>query len=491
MCNLRQLAASALLCCGIAWAQQPAPEIGTTETTVTFSTGVNLVPVKVVVRDKEGHAVGKLQATDFVLTDKGKPQTIARFSVEELQATTPAVTAVAVDSAGRQQPDQPPARRPIVIPERFIAYIFDDVNTDVADLIRAREAAVKQLHEVLDPATRVAVYGTSGQTQLDFTDDLDKVVEVIRGIRRYSADTSDNDCPPINYYWADQVVNRRDPQATAAAVANVLECNPMEQNPGQMAFSLSLVKLAQGQRESAMGLSIVQDVSRRMAAMPGNRSIVYVSGGFILDQTLRFNQQRVLEEAIKNKIVVNTLDARGLYTTVPANGRADSNPQLVTFKQLMLKNIQMDSNNVLAEFSNATGGKFIWNSNAYEDGFRQLSGSPEYTYILTFAPSGLKYDGSFHALKVTLKDRPGLDRKALQISARSGYFAPNELANSEETAREEIRDAVFARDEVLDLPVDLSLQYFKSAPLEGHLTVLAKVDLSSLNLAAKVVDGQQ
>ncbi|MEO8097548.1 MAG: VWA domain-containing protein [Acidobacteriota bacterium] len=478
MIHVRQLAASGLLGCTLAWAQQPATEIGTTETNVTFSTGVNLVPVKVVVRDKQGRAVGNLQASDFVLTDKGKSQTIARFSMETEQGLTTTVTAVAVDSGGRPQL-QEPAQRPAVIPERFIAYVFDDIHTDIADLIRAREAAVKQLGEVLDPSTRVAVYVSSGQTTLEFTDDLEEVRKTIRSIRRWSADTGDNDCPPLNYYWADLVV-KRDPQALAAAVANVKICNPHELDPAQVAFSLSLARLAQGQREIGMGLSIISDVARRMAALPGNRSIVYVSSGFILDQVMRFNQQRVLEEAIKAKVVVNTLDARGLYTITPANGLVDSDPALVTFKQRMQMSIQLATNNVLAEFSNATGGTFVWNSNAYEEGFRRLSGSPEFTYVLGFAPSGLKYDGSFHELKVTLKDRPGLDRKSMEIFARSGYFAPNALADAEETSREEIRDAVFARDELVEVPVELSLQYFKSAPLEGHLTVLAKVDLSGV-----------
>src|SRR5262245_59780804 len=195
---MRKFTALAPLFAALAWGQTPAPEIGTTETSVTFTTGVNLVPVKVVVRDKQGHAVGDLKQTDFILTDRGKEQTISRYSLEKQNGIEVETVAERVDDAGRPV-FQPRQERPAVIPERFIAYIFDDVHTEISDLMMSREAAVKQLPEVMDPSTRVAVFVTSGQSPLDFTDDREAVVEKIRGIRRWSADQAENDCPPLTY----------------------------------------------------------------------------------------------------------------------------------------------------------------------------------------------------------------------------------------------------------------------------------------------------
>jgi len=485
MILLRTFVASALLCSMIGWGQQPAPEIGNTEAPITFSSGVNLVPVKVVVRDKQGRAVGDLQQSDFILTDKGKLQTISRYSLERSSGVEVEVQAERVDAEGKPV-FQPRANRPAVIPERFIAYIFDDVHTEIGDLIQSREAAVKQLEEVLDPSTRVAVYLTSGQSPLDFTDDLEVVREKIRGIRRWSADMPENDCPPLNYYWANLVLNS-DTEAFNALVENVLVCMPgtPADAAAQIARSLSIAKLAQGQRESRMGLGIVADVVARMNTIPGNRSIVYVSSGFILDPQLRFDQQRVFDAAIKAKVVVNTLDARGLYAITPPMTLGASSALLTRFNQRMQRDLPFQATNVMGEFANATGGTFVHNTNAYEDGFRRVAGAPEFTHVLGFSPSALKSDGSFHELKIKLRERPGLKPGDYEIFARSGYYAPSAAADAAEAVREEIRDAVFAREEVVEVPVELSLQYFKSAPLEAHLTVLAKINLDGVRFLKK------
>src|SRR5205823_11100412 len=67
-----------------------AAEITTRQDTdTTFKVSVNLVVVRVVVRDSQGRAVGTLKKEDFQLLDNGKPQTIARFALEQTANSLP------------------------------------------------------------------------------------------------------------------------------------------------------------------------------------------------------------------------------------------------------------------------------------------------------------------------------------------------------------------------------------------------------------------
>src|SRR5262245_18405939 len=62
--------------------QQPT-EMAQKDEPAVFKARVNLVAVPVVVRDKQGKAIGTLTKEDFQLFDRGKPEYIARLSLEK------------------------------------------------------------------------------------------------------------------------------------------------------------------------------------------------------------------------------------------------------------------------------------------------------------------------------------------------------------------------------------------------------------------------
>jgi hypothetical protein len=51
-----------------------------------------------------------------------------------------------------------------------------------------------------------------------------------------------------------------------------------------------------------------------------------------------------------------------------------------------------------------------------------------------------------------------------------------------EAAKQEITEAIFARDELVDIPLDVHTEYFKSAPGRARLTSVTHVDLKPLKL---------
>jgi VWFA-related protein len=494
--RLARIPLALVLGCGLGAAQntappQPAPEITQHEGPATFSSRSNLVQVPVVVRDKQGHPIGNLTKDDFFLFDKGKPQVIAKFIVEK--SGTPYIPVVAGTPVEPEKPGAVPSVSPFAnedapgappVPERFIAYLFDDVHLNAGDLARMRKAALDHIDKTLDPVTRVAIVATSGLDALDFTDDIAKIHAVLNAVHPYTPSPTGTNCPNISLYMADLIVNGNDPTAISVATADAKACNSSVSTTSTndlqaMVRSAALSVLSIGEGESKMSMDGVQNLAKRMSAMPGSRNIVVISSGFVIPgDDLRPNLTALLEQAIRSNVTINTLDARGVYTSIPggdASTRAISTTSM-TQRTLFDASAQLAQQDILEELASGTGGSFFHNDNGLEEGLDDLTRQPEYIYLLGFAPSDLRYDGNYHGLKVTLKDPAGRN-----LQARRGYYAPKRPHDPEEAAREDIREAVFSRDELQDIPIEMRLQFFKSTPTNARLSVISRVDVKNLH----------
>jgi VWFA-related protein len=477
------LAVYAILC-----AQSPTqPEMTASNSAPTFSSRVNLVMVPVVVRDKAGHAIGNLKQDDFQLFDRGKIQVISRFSIETPQHPKAPDTGTKEEIAENAKPSADPAPREATFPERFVAYVFDDIHTSAADLARTRIVAQKHLDETLDPASRAAIFTTSGQHTLDFTDDRAKLREGIAKIQRMSlVRNAQEDCPAVDFFMADDVENKHDADASQALLQETFSCAGLDPTkPSDVQIAKSLVQsatrrgLTEGEENSRLALTTLRDILRRMTAAPGSRTIVLLSQGFFLTSDLRFEESDVMDRAIKGNVTISAVDARGLFTIIPGGDASTKSVALsgqgAALRSLLDKNAQLANADIMAELADATGGRFFHNDNGLLEGLKLVAAQPEYMYVLGFSPQNLKLDGGYHALKVTLK------AKGYDVQARRGYYAPHHLANPEEEAKQEISEAFFSREELVEIPIDLHLQFFKSDPLRAKLTVVTKLDVRPIS----------
>jgi hypothetical protein len=130
---------------------------------------------------------------------------------------------------------------------------------------------------------------------------------------------------------------------------------------------------------------------------------------------------------------------------------------------------------VLGEIADGTGGTWFHDNNDLVEGFRRTVAAPEYYYLLGFSPENLKFDGSYHNLKVSLKKPAGLT-----LQARKGYYAPKHEVDAAQESKREIEEALFSRDEWRDIPVELHTQFFKSSDSSAKLSVLARIDVRQL-----------
>src|SRR5438309_4150749 len=188
----------------------PAPatalneEVSSPDTPTTFKVRVNLVLVRVVVRDAQGKVVSNLKKEDFQLYDNRKLQTISSFSLETPEKrTASAVASTAVENSSSSA--DVAEGKAVVLPQRFVSMVFDDVHLSMADAVFVRDSATR-FFGALAASDRVSLSTTSGQLTQEFTDDREKVSKALLGILPHPLTGQGlHDCPEVSYYQADLI----------------------------------------------------------------------------------------------------------------------------------------------------------------------------------------------------------------------------------------------------------------------------------------------
>lgn len=484
-----------LIWCAIATAQQSnnssasqpttvsdKQEVNTRDSTLPLESRVNLVPLRVVVRDPAGHIITSLHKEDFQVFQDGKPQEISHFSV-----VTPASFSETV-----VHPDPSPAAADtekvpadFVPPSRFVALLVDDINITVGDLMRTKDAAIKFVDTSVGASDRVAVFTLSGQSETDFTGDRDKLHAALLGLMPRpvtgGSTTGIGQCPPIDYYQADLIENKNDQQAMSVAVLDTLACafqnNPlMTQEAQAMAASTAMEVYQAGEIHTDFAFRRLQEILRRISALPGQRSLVLLSPGFIYPGR-EYDLSQIIDRANRANVIVNTLDARGVYTPDMGDiSEPDQGSPVASGPRGMYRVMaQSAASDVLDVIAAGTGGLAFHNSNDLTGGLRMLGSAPEVSYLLAFVPHNLKYDGHFHSLKVTLTTK-----QRVNIQARRGFYAPKHSVSVEDAAKQDIEDALFSQEEQHGLPVELHTQYYKVDSTNAKLAVMTRVDIGRM-----------
>jgi VWFA-related protein len=472
---------------------QEAPEIKSEETTPTFTVRAqrNEVLVRVIVRDANGNVVGGLTKDDFRLFDNGKPQSVTAFTVENNQpapAGKPPTPAAA--TAKSAQSAEPAEAEPVLaLPQRYVAFYFDDLVVSFEDMVRIREAAGKFIESSIQPTDRAGIFTSSGLGVLDFTADRAKLRAALANLRPRARNVApENDCPPLTPYEAYLIDHLHDSIMLNIAKWEVIAC-ACGGDPSHCPDPLGQAQFAarhawdNDQMQSRQSLRVLVDLVRRLGSLPGQRSVLWLSQGFLAFD-LHSDLNELIDRALREHVVINALDSRGLWVNVPGGEASENNvlpfesagPGMSAMQTMYRETGKEMNQDVMAQVSHDTGGVFVRNTNDYDGGFRKAGALPEFSYLLAFSPQNLKYDGKFHKLKVEL-----VNARGLSVQGRNGYFARNEALHPEERARQEIEDAVFSREEYREFPVDLQTQFFKLSSTEARLSVMARVDAHAMH----------
>jgi VWFA-related protein len=461
----------------------------------TFQSTVNMVRAPVVVRDKAGHAVGGLHKEDFRLTDRGRLQEIAQFSLESSSGAKSGE-----QSLGTKGPDDA-AHGGAVLPTRFVAFVIDDVHLDVGQLGNVRLAMMKLLDRGIPPQQRVAVLTLSGTISLELTNDVQKVRETLAKIQPVATRTH---FPPASFYAASLFARNTgddSPTCTPAPNGCGFTCNPpltgvlQTQSmitvdclnlcgpPILEAIPIARATLRSVYNESAEraanAFHTLDNIVRLLGSMPGDRIMVLVSPGTYLPDALQRSLSESIDRATRSGVIINTLDARGVYTVDPAAGVPGCTLSQPATQQEVAKldhEAQSQQGLLLDDLAASTGGVAV-NDNDFVGGLNRVSNPPEYVYSLAFYPKDLRPDGKFHEIKVTLTKG-----QALSVQARKGYWAPDHFEDAATVIKREISEAVFSNETLSDLPLDLDTQFYKIAAAGAKLEITAHLDIRQLHL---------
>jgi VWFA-related protein len=462
-------------------------EIVSHDSPATFQVRVNLVLVRVVVRDSNGKVVTNLKKEDFQLADDRKPQIISSFSVE-----TPASHAPTVDS-GEATSEGTPVKA-ADLPQRFVTLFFDDLHLSLQDAMFSRQATGK-LFAAMGPRDRISIFTTSGQVEQDFTRDRGKLEEAVQRILPHSLVPSSAGCPPMTLDEAFMTADGADPSAMQVAIQDYISCSGIstggggvpagaDQTAAHVVAAAASMVLTIAEAEEQRTYQALEALIRRMSVLPGQRVIVMMSPGFFVLPSMHQSEGEVIDRATKENVVINTIDARGLYVSsvYDASISGTGVPSVSALKTQYIMREEESHYISLAELADGTGGVFFHDRNDIDQGLLHAATEPEVSYVLGFTPQNLKLDGKYHNLKVTLT---GKQKWGLQ--ARHGYFAPRGESNPEAAAKEDIQQAVFSQEELRELPIECQAQFFKGA--DGvHLSVVTHVGTEELKF--RKVDGR-
>ncbi|HEV8630955.1 MAG TPA: VWA domain-containing protein, partial [Thermoanaerobaculia bacterium] len=445
----------------------------------TTSTVVVEVPVQVV---RDGQPVRGLTAGDFEVYDGRKKQALTGFEVIDLGSEQVAAAAAAptVSSAAR----------------RHFLMLFDLAFSDPNAVVKARDAATKvvdELHptDLVAVATYTSLKGPS--LVLGFTPDRGQIAAAIATLG--NPEMLGRNPDPLRLVLTDAKRALEEAQQSSSS-ARGAGAEAREAHAQEAVDLLKSIAQMEAQAENHAQQSAVinltrslSDLGKLMGNIDGRKYVVYLSEGFdsqllqgstdqarrdemaastasgesynvaseeLFGDTKSLNEvEKMLEELRRADCVVEAVDIAGL--------RAAGD----------LGNRRTGGKDTLLNFAKSTGGELFENFNNLSEAMGQMLARTSVTYVLSFQPDKLEWDGSFHRLRVELKNQP----RGTRAVARPGYYAPKPYA--QRTPLERLLDAqtrVVAGDDAGLLDVAVLAAPFAMPTEKAYVPVLVEVD---------------
>ena len=462
--------------------QAPAAD---TQPQPVFRVGVDVVRIDAVVTDKDGHVVSDLRPDEFELRQDGKvqPITLARFVPVQSAAEPPAPAPPRKknEPAPPVPPSSPLAREQV---QRSIALVVDDLSLSVESFESARRGLHKFIDTQIQPTDLVALVRTSapGGTLQPFTADRRLLHAQVDGMHwNVSSRSGVESLAPVNGSFLGIGMNT--PGGGAGPTA-----------PGVDPTDFSAVNQLRTSMSAAGTVGALNLIIRGASQLPGRRAIVLVSEGFALmmndrgayipEPRTRIALDRAIEAALRNGVVVYSVDARGLQTgglvaadNVVGNTRPDD-------AQGDRNRFILDTQEGMTYIAKQTGGLAAMDTNDIGAAIARVVSDIRSYYILGFTPSADTFakpgkTARLHKLSLKVK-RPGLTVRTRKTFL--GISDPPEQQRTTPTPAEALREAAMSPFSASEIPTRATaLPGY--APDGAFVRTLLEIDAHELSFA--------
>ena len=434
----------------------------------------NLVSLDVIVKDKKGKAITDLKAEDFTVFENGVPQKIQFFDSTLTSGSEAGQSTAATGS-------RPKPRTPTGFPRNIIALVLDGQSTELANLKHVREGTMKYIRERISDTDSVALFSVSSGLQLlqPFTQDKAKLLAAVEKAYDSSTvsktsearDLSENISSirdRISTGAPDTIPNTQAAAASASAAAQTRIAQRMLEQYIQLRSSLSA-------QQTRPVLAALAAISEGLRSIPGKKTLVMFSQGFVATEALDWQVQSTIDIANRANVAVYIIDSGGLTGGTPKSGalvagsplgaisaetdmehrrRAAAGESVFDITRQEGSNRQQD---LLYRISEDTGGRFLKNTNDIAGALERIDAEIRSRYTLAYRSTDTNFDGSFRKVKIEVR------RPDTNVVARPGYYAipPSQIVPFSPDDRKLLADFATMQAHPT-LPLSLQLNPFRA-----------------------------
>ena len=478
----RPLIATSLVWLLAASAQQ-RPQTGTNTPngpsgTARFGTTTQLVVEDVIIKSKEGSPIEGLKASDFTITEDGKPQKIGVFEFQTLEneplpepplAPRPSVEAA---TAATIPPTTAPAPKPVtaiqIEPEkpgdlkyrdrRLMVLFFDLTSMPIQDQIRAQNAALKFIRTQMTKSDLVAMMTFSSDVKVveDFTDDRDKLERDIKKL----------------IIGEGQGFEQTDSDDSTADTGAAFQQDDTE-------FDIF---------NTDRQLAALETAVRMLGSLNEKKALVYFASGMTRNGVDNQAQlQSTINAAVRANVAFYPIDARGLVANAPLGDATKGSPGgQGMYSGSSARTAQskfQGQQETLYTLASDTGGKALLDNNDLSMGLVQAQKDIASYYIIGYYSTNDALDGHFRRIKISVNNK-ATAAKIAKLDYRQGYFAGKQFNKFSDTDKErQLAEALLLGDPITDMSLAMEVDYFRLARDRYFVPLAVKIPGSEIELA--------